>query len=136
MSFRSTPGASRASCSSAASSDPAANILQGDPGTPLTHDATGNHASIPLFGVQSVSVFTGACANRAATITNPTPGVIRITITGVTAGQQFIANIKIDPGTVVGAAAPNPTTVNFNYATVIGGTTVTDADGQLKKKGT
>jgi hypothetical protein len=99
-----------------------------------THDALGNHASIPLFGVQSVSVFNSTCGTQAASITFPSAGVVRITISGVTAGQTFVANIKIDPGTVVGAPAPSPTTMNFKYATVIGSTTITSANGTLQKK--
>ena len=88
--------------------------------------------SLPFFGVQSAQIFTGSCGTvSGASINTATAGHVFITLTNVSAGDTFIANIKIDPGTIVGSPAPSPTTVNFSYATVIGGNTLTSASGTI-----
>src|SRR5262249_2497940 len=53
------------------------------------------------------------------------------------AGQVFIANEKVDPSTVKGAPAPNPTDVPFHYGTKLnGGAEVSGADGRMRLNGT
>src|SRR4029078_8328241 len=82
-------------------------------GTVVVHLTQTMGDSLPFFGVQSVQVFTGTCGTvSGATINTSNPADVTITLTGVTAGEPFIANIKIDPGTIVGSPAPSPTTVN------------------------
>src|SRR5262249_11094868 len=106
-----------------------------------THDTNGNHSSLPFFGVQSVSVFNGVTLatlpNGSFTVSSlNNPADVTITIFNVTAGQVFYANEKINPSTVVGQTAPNPTTVNFHYGTKLnGGPEVSGADGKMQLKG-
>ena len=102
-----------------------------------THEATAD--PLPLFGIQSVSVFTGSCGSASAftpTINSfDNPADVTITLHNVTASATFIANIKIDPSTVKGAIAPNPQNVGFTYATEIPlGTVISSANGTLQKK--
>src|SRR5262249_41958543 len=61
-------------------------------------------------------------------------GDVTIQVTGATAGQVFIARVKYDPSTVVGQAAPNPTTVSYNFATRVNGTFVSQDGVDLVKK--
>jgi uncharacterized repeat protein (TIGR01451 family) len=106
-------------------------------GTVVIHLTQTMGDSLPLFGVQSVQVFTGTCGSAAAftpTINSSNPADVTITLHNVTASDTFIANIKIDPSTVVGSTAPNPSTVAFTYATVENGTTLSSVTGHLQKK--
>ena len=101
---------------------------------------------LPLLGVRSVSVFNSACGTLSSgvTITEPAAGVVHVTITGASAGSAYYANIKIDPGTIVGAAVaksgtpPAYPTVAFTYATWIpdksSGAQVSSASGLIQPK--
>ena len=97
---------------------------------------------IPFFGVQSVSVFNANCTAKSSGVTitqDAAHGIVHVTISGTTSGQVFYANIKINPGTVVGSTVPKPfPTFPFTYATwtpdKATGTLVSSADGTLKPK--
>jgi hypothetical protein len=99
----------------------------------FTITQTNDQPGFPLFGIQSVSVFNADCSSRTATVSTVN-GVTTITINGVTAGQTFYANIKIDPGTVKNHVPPSPAILHFTYTTKIGATTVTSASGTLRPK--
>jgi hypothetical protein len=107
-----------------------------------------DHSPIYNFGVsgapgsnQQVQVYNGDCSqpitNATATISfsgsNSSQVSIMITPTSSTinlAGQAFVIGVKYSTKSIVGAPAPNPTTVNYTFNTVIGTTVVaTDAGG-------
>jgi hypothetical protein len=63
------------------------------------------------------NVFNLSCNALSETITqNPTTGTVTVTFNAPTAGT-YIISLKYDSGSVKGAAAPNPTTVHYNFST-------------------
>ncbi|MFL5799741.1 MAG: SpaA isopeptide-forming pilin-related protein, partial [Actinomycetota bacterium] len=116
-------------------------------GTTLDFDMVQTQAAgspFPLFGIQSISVFNSACGTLSSgvTITQPSAGIVHVRITGTTAGTAYLANIKIDDGTIVGAPVTKSggvyPTVGFTYATWVPnkatGVNVSSADGTIKPK--
>jgi hypothetical protein len=99
---------------------------------------TNTQVNYTLFGVQSVQVFNPVtCTLRSATFTVTTgleTQTIHVVVSGASAGDTFIANVKIDPSTVKGKTPPSPATMDFTYATVVGAVTQTSATGHLAPK--
>ena len=93
----------------------------------ITQTITGGVPPPPFFGLAAGSnVFDSNCNSVGPTITQ-VPGTTTVMFTAPTAGTYFIS-IKYDPHTVVGAPAPSPTTVHYNFTTnlVPGSTSVVD----------
>jgi hypothetical protein len=108
------------------------------PGQPASSIYNFGVAGAP--GTQQVSVFNGDCSS----ITNATASIslsgtnssqVAVTFTPTSnqinlAGQTFVIGVKFSPKSIVGAAAPSPSTVNYTFNTLIGTTVVaTDAGG-------
>jgi hypothetical protein len=93
---------------------------------------TGNFST--LFTVASgSSAFNSSCTKVSTTITqNPTTGAVTVTFAG--SGSTFYIGIKYSTGSVVGKAAPSPTTVHYDFSTV--GVAGSTSGIDLKKKGT
>jgi hypothetical protein len=82
---------------------------------------------VPFFGLGGGStVFDNNCNSVGPTITQVL-NTTTVTFTAPTAGTYFIS-IKYDPHSVVGAPAPSPTTVHYNFTTtgVLGSTSGLD----------
>ena len=77
---------------------------------------TGNVPPPPFFDLASGSnVFDSNCNSVGPTITQ-VANTTTVTFTAPSAGTYFIS-IKYNPHSVVGAPAPNPTTVHYNFNT-------------------
>jgi hypothetical protein len=91
---------------------------------------TKNNATFPFFGVQQdqVRLYNADCSNSSLGTFTISGGVITITVTGATAGADFIVGVKYNPGTVVGTTVGQPRpTVHYDFATQVNGVLV-DAD--------
>jgi len=77
---------------------------------------TGNFSTPFLLGGGS-NVFDLNCNSVSETITqNTTNGTVTVTFNAPTAGT-YIISLKYDSKSIVGAPAPNPPTVHFDFAT-------------------
>jgi uncharacterized membrane protein len=63
-------------------------------------------------------------------------GDVTINVSGATAGQVFIIQVKYDTSTVVGQTAPEPSTGNYLFTTKVNGTIVSVDGLSLAKKPT
>ncbi len=104
----------------------------------VTIEQTKNGAT-PYFGVQQnnqVSLYNADCSTSRLGKVTIANGQVQIAITGATVGKDYVVGIKYDPGTVVGASVPSPTTVHYDFKTKIGVNVVDqDMNGlDLKKK--
>ncbi|MBI3913840.1 MAG: prealbumin-like fold domain-containing protein [Chloroflexi bacterium] len=98
-----------------------------------------NNGAVPLFAVQrnsQVTLYNADCTSSNLGKLTVSGGQATLNITGATAGKVYIVSVKYDSGSVVGVAAPNPTTVHYDYATLVNGSPVDkDSNGlDLKKK--
>jgi hypothetical protein len=95
---------------------------------------TNSNATFPFFGIHQgqVKLYNADCSVSSLGAVNVSNGQVTITISGASAGQQFIIGAKYDPGTVTGTTVnPNsPPTVHYNFATEVNNVTVAvDPDG-------
>ena len=93
------------------------------------------------FHVQNLSqirFFNADCSTPDASWTPSfVGGDSTVAVSGATAGDVFVISVKYETGSIVGLAEPSPTTVHYDFSTMIGGGIV-DADGDgidLTKKG-
>jgi hypothetical protein len=95
-----------------------------------------NQNGVPLFDVQNnasahVTLYNANCAtsslSRSLTVQN---GQVTLTVNGAGANQQFILGVMYRTDGVVGAQAPNPPTVHYDFLTKLNNILVNrDVDG-------
>jgi len=95
-----------------------------------------------LFGVlqapatSQVMVFNGDCTNFSGTqptitFSGTNSSQVQLTFTGLSAGQTIIVSVKYTTKSIVGAAAPSPSTVHYDFSTGFGSPapgTIVDTD--------
>jgi hypothetical protein len=88
-------------------------------------DQSENHASFStLFGIQQIQMYDANCVLSNRGTPSVSNGDVTISVNGAAAGQVFIVRVKYDTNTVVGQSEPNPSTVNYLFATRVNGTFV------------
>jgi uncharacterized repeat protein (TIGR01451 family) len=83
-----------------------------------------DNGSTPAFGTMQVQVFGLDCNTYSNASASTSNGNTTITVNGAAANQPFIVSVKVDPHSVVGSAAPSPSTVTYTYTTLVNGVTV------------
>jgi hypothetical protein len=82
----------------------------------------------PFFGIQQdnqVTLFNADCSSSSlGTLNSTANGQVTLTVNGATAGQVFVIGVKYTTKSVVGAAAPAPPTVHYDFVTKVNGTPV------------
>ena len=84
-----------------------------------------------LFALQSVSLYDAGCTtSNLGKVSYPSAGQARISVNGATAGATYVIGVKYDPNTVVGQLVPSPSTVHYDFATLVNGVVAAaDTDG-------
>jgi hypothetical protein len=104
-----------------------------------------DHAPLPNFTVQNesnVRLFNGDCSDPTVSyLVSFDNGQVELTFTGPAFPAKddvFILSVKYETSAVVGQPIPDPTTVHYNFETLVDGSLVDmDLDGVfLKQKGT
>src|SRR5207245_4147202 len=82
----------------------------------------------PFFDVQQgnqVTLYNADCSNSSlGTLQSTTNGQVTLSVSGATAGQVFVVGVKYSPKSVVGAPAPAPPTVHYDFVTKVNRTPV------------
>jgi len=97
----------------------------------ITLSQTNNNSSVPFFGVKNtdVTVYNADCTATTLPVTiNEANGQATVQISGATAGRVFILRVKYETVGVEGVSLPSPTTVHYDFRTLIG-STVVDRNG-------
>jgi hypothetical protein len=94
----------------------------------ITIQQTNNSSNgTPFFDVQQgdqVTLYNADCSNSSLGTLSVVNGQVTLTITGATTGQVFILGAKYSPKSVVGAPAPVPATVHYDFVTKVNGVNV------------
>ena len=91
-----------------------------------TKDTSGNHSQVLLFHVQNddpnqIILFNQNCVKYTKVqVTSIGPGDVKLQVTGATTGQFLILSVKYSPKSIEGSVAPNPTTVQYTFKTLLG----------------
>ena len=81
----------------------------------------------PFFSVQQgnqVTLYNSNCTNSNLGTITVSGGQVHIAITGATVGQVFVIGVKYSTKSVVGAPAPIPVTVHYDFVTYRNGSPV------------
>ncbi|MFN2590462.1 MAG: hypothetical protein ABR518_06805, partial [Actinomycetota bacterium] len=98
---------------------------------------TGNFSTFFQVLNDQVVLYNPNCTKSSlGTFSYPSSGQVLLNITGATVGQRFVIGIKYSTNSLVGATAPNPSTVHYSFTTSIGANVVdADANGlDLRRK--
>lgn len=109
------------------------------PSTDFTIDIAQSetHATFgTLFDVQhgQVRLYDADCANSSLARVTSTGGQASLSISGATPGELLVVSVKYTTGTVVGQAAPTPSTVHYDFTTSVDGVAVASDGIDLTKK--
>jgi hypothetical protein len=94
-----------------------------------------------LFHVQNdsvnqVNLYNASCNGISTTVNVSNPEAITVTLpSSATVGQVYVVSVKYSPKSIVGLAAPSPTTVNY-FFDLYGAQSVATQTMVLKKPGT
>ena len=91
----------------------------------ITIQQTNNSTNgTPFFDVQQgnqVTLYNANCTNSSLGTLSVVNGQVTLTVTGATAGQGFVVGAKYTTKSVVGAPAPAPATVHYDFVTKVNG---------------
>jgi hypothetical protein len=95
----------------------------------ITIQQTNNSSNgTPFFDVQQgnqVTLYNADCSNsNLGTLSPVVNGQVTLTVTGAATGQVFIVGAKYSTNSVVGAPAPVPATVHYDFVTKVNGNPV------------
>jgi len=94
----------------------------------ITIQQTNNSSNgTPFFDIQQgnqVTLYNADCSNSSLGTLSVSNGQVTLTVAGATAGQVFIIGAKYSPKSVVGAPAPVPSTVHYDFVTKVNGVAV------------
>jgi hypothetical protein len=87
--------------------------------------------SFEVQNIEQVRLYHIDCSTPGESFTTGyAGGQAWVTISNALPGQQFIVSVKYTTSSVVGQTAPNPSTVHYDFSTVLDGVIVdTDTDG-------
>ena len=72
-----------------------------------------------------MTLYNADCSNSSlGTLSPVVNGQVTLTVNGATTGQVFVIGVKYSPKSVVGAPAPAPTTVHYDFVTRVNGNPV------------
>jgi hypothetical protein len=81
----------------------------------------------PFFDIQQgnqVALYNGDCSTSNLGTLSVANGQVTLTVSGATTGQVFVIGAKYTTKSVVGASAPVPATVHYNFVTNVNGNPV------------
>lgn len=98
-----------------------------------------SNPAVPFFLIEAPGprVYDANCnRSKLATVVSSSNGQTTIQVSGATVGQTFTVAVKYKTSSVGGATQPTPTTVHYDFVTLVNGTPVAaDPNGvDLKKK--
>jgi hypothetical protein len=98
-----------------------------------------DHPGFANFMVQNLSnirLYNADCTTAMNFSATYAAGQVVLNINSAAPGQEYIVSVKYETGSVVGSPLPNPSTVQYDFYTVVDGMVVDqDADGvKLKRK--